>query len=306
MEPAAKVAKKEVDQLKLDPIRKLTGTIMLPGSKSLSNRALLLAALSRGSTTVENLLDSDDTRAMLGALAKLGVSIDQSARMSDNRIIIVGNAGPFDVTEGKDGNAPACELALGNAGTAMRPLAAVVCACKGKFVLDGTARMRERPIQDLVDGLRQLGSPVECTQNPPHGGCPPVRVEADGLKGGRCLISGKISSQYLSALLMTAPLAQNGPIVIEIKDELVSKDSNEAGTLSMANTGHPHTGGSQFFVNVADNRELDWFRPGDSKHPVFGRLIEGYDIAVAISKVRTHGDCPASPIRVQRIILLGA
>lgn len=207
------------DQLKLDPIKVLTGTITLPGSKSLSNRALLLAALSKGSTTVENLLDSDDTRVMLKALKSVGISIDETERDTQNRIVIQGNAGPFDVSS-KEG---AGELMLGNAGTAMRPLAAMVCACKGKFVLDGTPRMRERPIQDLIDGLRQLGSTVECTDNPPHGGCPPVKVEADGLKGGSCLISGKISSQYLSALLMTAPLAKEGPVVIEIKDELVSK-----------------------------------------------------------------------------------
>lgn len=217
-EPKAKAQK--LDQLKLDPIPRITGKMTLPGSKSLSNRALLLAALSTGTTTVENLLDSEDTRAMLAALKKMGISIDESARLTEHRVVIVGNAGPFDVSAGGE----ACELDLGNAGTAMRPLAGVVCACKGKFVLDGTERMRERPIQDLIDGLRQLGSPVECTQNPPYGGCPPVRVDANGLTGGACLISGKISSQFLSGLLMTAPLAQGDkPVSIEITDELVSK-----------------------------------------------------------------------------------
>jgi 3-phosphoshikimate 1-carboxyvinyltransferase len=210
---------KEKTQLKLDPIERLSGTVVLPGSKSLSNRALLLSALSKGTTTVENLLDSDDIRAMLGALKRLGVKIDETARLSDNRVVIVGNAGRFDLSS-EEG---VCELSLGNAGTAMRPLASVVCACKGKFVLDGTPRMRERPIKDLIDGLRQLGSPVECTDNPPHGGCPPVRVEANGLQGGSCVVSGKISSQYLSALLMTAPLAESGSVTIEISDELVSK-----------------------------------------------------------------------------------
>eukprot|EP00933_Yihiella_yeosuensis_P052404 TRINITY_DN50470_c0_g1_i1.p1 TRINITY_DN50470_c0_g1~~TRINITY_DN50470_c0_g1_i1.p1 ORF type:complete len:465 (+),score=98.55 TRINITY_DN50470_c0_g1_i1:51-1445(+) len=210
---------KVMTTLKLEPISKLSGTITLPGSKSLSNRALLLAALSRGTTTVENLLDSDDIRAMLGALKELGIKIDETARLTEKRVTIEGNGGPFDVS-GREGT---CELILGNAGTAMRPLVGVVCACKGTFVLDGTARMRERPIQDLIDGLKQLGSPVECTQNPPHGGCPPVRVDADGIQGGKAVISGKISSQYISALLMTAPLAKSGPVVIEVKDELVSK-----------------------------------------------------------------------------------
>lgn len=210
--------KAELSQLHLEPIELLAGEVVLPGSKSLSNRALLLAALSEGTTTVENLLDSDDTRRMLEALNKLNVEIDDTERFTANRIVIKGNGGAFDVS-----GQGTCDLFLGNAGTAMRPLASVVCACKGTFVLDGTARMRERPIQDLVDGLKQLGSSVECTDNPPHGGCPPVRVEADGLEGGSCVISGKISSQYLSALLMTAPLAKTGPVVIEIKDELVSK-----------------------------------------------------------------------------------
>lgn len=211
-------AKRKLESLTLAPIKRLKGEITLPGSKSLSNRALLLAALSKGTTTVENLLDSDDTQAMLGALKALGVKIDDSARLTENRLVIDGNGGAFDLT-GKG----VCELKLGNAGTAMRPLAGVVCACQGSFVLDGTGRMRERPIQDLIEGLKQLGSTVECTQNPPYGGCPPVRVEAQGLHGGTCLVSGKISSQYISSLLMTAPLCKSGPVVIEIKDELVSK-----------------------------------------------------------------------------------
>mmetsp|Transcript_54838 Transcript_54838/g.117092 ORF Transcript_54838/g.117092 Transcript_54838/m.117092 type:complete len:464 (-) Transcript_54838:57-1448(-) len=217
----AEAKKQKLDQLRLEPISRLTGTVTLPGSKSLSNRALLLAALSEGSTTVENLLESDDTARMLDALDKFGVKIDQAERYTKNRIVIQGNAGPFDLSK-QEGP---CELFLGNAGTAMRPLAAAVCACKGDFVLDGTARMRERPIQDLTEALQQLGSPVECTQNPPHGGCPPVKVKAQGLQGGgKCLLSGKISSQYLSALLMTTPLAAGSkPTVIEIKDELVSK-----------------------------------------------------------------------------------
>lgn len=220
-EGAAKKAKSEkLEKLPLDPIKKLSGTVTLPGSKSLSNRALLLAALSKGTTTVQNLLDSDDIARMIDALKVLGIKIDETARFTENRIVIEGNGGAFDVSDKPDG----VELNLGNAGTAMRPLAGVVCACKGKFVLDGVPRMRERPIEDLIVGLKQLGSTVECTQNPPHGGCPPVRVDApDGLSGGSCLVSGKISSQFISSLLMTAPLAKNGPVVIEIKDELVSK-----------------------------------------------------------------------------------
>lgn len=206
------------ETLPLAPIELVTGTVTLPGSKSLSNRALLLASLSKGTTVVENLLDSDDTRYMIGALKKLGVELDESARLSANRVVVTGNGGAFDVS----GSGATCKLDLGNAGTAMRPLVAVIAASKGDYILDGTERMRERPIQDLIDGLVQLGSPVTCTQNPPHGGCPPVNVAAKGLNGGVCKISGKISSQYLSALLMASPLA-NGDVTIEIKDELISK-----------------------------------------------------------------------------------
>jgi len=122
---------------------------------------------------------------------------------------VVGKAGTIDCdTE---------ELFLGNAGTAMRPLAAALCAGTGTFVLDGVPRMRERPIIDLVDGLQQLGVDIQCSDT----GCPPVNIKANGMDGGTATISGQISSQFLSALLMTAPLAK-GPITIKIKDELVS------------------------------------------------------------------------------------
>ena len=108
-------------------------------------------------------------------------------------------------------------IAAGNAGTAMRPLAGVLCAGEGEFILDGVPRMRERPIIDLVDGLRQLGVDITCSNT----GCPPVDIKAKGIKGGQAEISGQISSQFLSALLMTGPLAK-GEVVLKIKDELMS------------------------------------------------------------------------------------
>ncbi|CAM9626585.1 unnamed protein product [Ascophyllum nodosum] len=146
---------------------------------------------------------------MLGALKTLNIPVKSD--LEAKTVEIVGNGGPFEVTS-------LTELFLGNAGTAMRPLTAVVCAGKGDFVMDGTPRMRERPIADLVDGLKQIGVDVECSDT----GCPPVRVRASGIKGGTARVSGKISSQYLSALLMAAPLSCGEDVAIEIVDELVS------------------------------------------------------------------------------------
>ncbi|GAX15231.1 3-phosphoshikimate 1-carboxyvinyltransferase [Fistulifera solaris] len=199
------------ETLTVAPIKSLDGTVTLPGSKSLSNRCLLLAALSEGTTRVDNLLDSDDIRYMLQALDTLQVPVEKH---SSDSVTVTGQAGPI--------NSPTpdqtCELFLGNAGTAMRPLAAALCMGQGQFVLDGVPRMRERPIADLIDGLQQLGADVECVKET---GCPPVTIRAKGLQGGKASISGKMSSQFLSSLLMAAP-AVDGDVTISIKDELIS------------------------------------------------------------------------------------
>lgn len=200
--------------LTVTPIKSLDGTVTLPGSKSLSNRCLLLAALSSGTTRVENLLSSDDIRYMLDALDATGVPVVRDPD-DPNAVTVTGRAGPIDAPG--DG-ADVCELFLGNAGTAMRPLAAALCMGKGRFVLDGVPRMRERPIADLVDGLRQLGADVTCVEET---GCPPVTINANGLNGGKASISGKMSSQFLSSLLMASPTS-TGDIEISIKDELIS------------------------------------------------------------------------------------
>ncbi|EIE23113.1 3-phosphoshikimate 1-carboxyvinyltransferase [Coccomyxa subellipsoidea C-169] len=201
-----------MEQLVLQPITKIEGHVKLPGSKSLSNRILLLAALSKGTTVVKNLLDSEDIRYMVSALKTLGIQLEE--RWEQSEMVVHGCNGRFPV-EG-------AELFLGNAGTAMRPLtAAVAAAGQGTFVLDGVARMRERPIQDLVDGLSQLGVQAECSLGT---GCPPVTVQADGLPSGTVELSGAVSSQYLTALLMAAPLAKGSEgITIKIRDELVSQ-----------------------------------------------------------------------------------
>ncbi len=171
----------EVDQatntLTVTPIKSLDGVVTLPGSKSLSNRCLLLAALSKGETKVENLLESDDIRYMLEALDQMEVPV---ARDSEDKtaVTVTGQAGPINAPSADE----VCELFLGNAGTAMRPLAAALCMGEGKFVLDGVPRMRERPIADLIDGLKQLGADVSCVEET---GCPPVTINAKGLDGGK-------------------------------------------------------------------------------------------------------------------------
>ena len=170
----------KVETLTVTPIKSLDGTVTLPGSKSLSNRCLLLAALSEGDTKVDNLLESDDIRFMLEALDQMKVPVE---RHSAESVTVTGQNGPINSSLGAE---EVCELFLGNAGTAMRPLAAALCMGKGKFVLDGVARMRERPIADLIDGLQQLGADVTCVEET---GCPPVTINANGLKGGKvCFI----------------------------------------------------------------------------------------------------------------------
>ena len=206
-----------VETRTVPPIVSLDGTVTLPGSKSLSNRCLLLAALSDGHTRVNNLLGSDDIRYMLQALDALQVPVEHH---SPDSVTVTGQAGPIrspcpDTT---------LELFLGNAGTAMRPLAAALgLGGGGDYLLDGVPRMRERPIADLVDGLQQLGADyVTCVEAT---GCPPVTIRAGKaalLRGNRSAsISGKMSSQFLSSLLMAAPLV-DGDVTISIKDELIS------------------------------------------------------------------------------------
>jgi len=198
-----------MEQLLLQPISHVDGQVNLPGSKSLSNRILLLSALASGTTEVHNLLDSDDTRHMLNALENLGISLSLSEDKTNCRV--EGQGGPF----GSQG----AELFLGNAGTAIRPLCAALCLGQGEFTLTGEPRMYERPIKDLVDALAQLGANIEYLQND---GCPPVRIHANGLRGGNVSIRGNVSSQYLTSLLLVAPLAQEN-LVINVEDELVSK-----------------------------------------------------------------------------------
>lgn len=197
------------DSLTLQPIARVNGTVNLPGSKSVSNRALLLAALAKGTTRLTNLLDSDDVKHMLNALTALGVSYTLS---SDRTLCeVTGNAGPLHASQ-------PLLLFLGNAGTAMRPLAAALCLGQHDIELTGEPRMKERPIGHLVDALRQGGATIEYLENENY---PPLRLRG-GFTGGEVSVDGSVSSQFLTALLMTAPLAQQDTC-ITIKGDLVSK-----------------------------------------------------------------------------------
>ena len=199
-----------MNSLTLPPLRRIDGEVTLPGSKSLSNRILLLAAVASGETRISNLLDSDDVRHMLTALRALGVPLSLSADKS--RCTVIGRGGPL-------GSAEALTLFLGNAGTAMRPLCAMLCAGQGEFTLTGEPRMYERPIGDLVDCLRAAGAQIDYLGT---AGYPPLRLHAAGLQGGQVRIKGEISSQFLTGMLMAAPFCA-GDLEILVEGELVSK-----------------------------------------------------------------------------------
>jgi 3-phosphoshikimate 1-carboxyvinyltransferase len=200
----------KMEQLTLEPIAKIGGAVNVPGSKSLSNRALLLAALAKGTTTLTNLLDSDDIRHMLKALKHLG--IEYSLSDDKTQCTVIGNGGVFTTQ-------PSESLFLGNAGTAMRPLCAVLATSPIHTVLTGEPRMKERPIGDLVDALVDVDALITYLDEP---GYPALDIQGKRLYGGTITVDGSVSSQFLTALLMAAPLLQSDS-VIHIKGELVSK-----------------------------------------------------------------------------------
>ncbi len=210
--------------LTLSQIPRVEGTVHLPGSKSISNRVLLLAALAEGETTITNLLHSDDIEHMLNALNLLGVSCQLSDDKTQCRV--TGQAGLFR-------HQAALELFLGNAGTAMRPLAAALAASDVAVTLTGEPRMYERPIGHLVDALRQWGADITDLKDD---GFPPLKITGQSLTGGAVTVDGSISSQFLTALLMVAPLLSHDS-VIEIKGELVSKPYIDITLALMARFG---------------------------------------------------------------------
>src|SRR4051794_33013672 len=239
--------------LDLPPLEEAAGTVTLPGSKSISNRVLLLAALSEGTTVIHDLLDSDDTRVMLDALRGLGCSVVHEgaalqitglgSRGLGSRRLAVSEANPSSPAVADAGvrsahhqpaNTPTAgtkRLFLGNAGTAMRPLTAALALLGGDFEMSGVARMHERPIGDLVDALRALGCRIDYLGNE---GYPPLRIHpAPALNLDAPIpVRGDVSSQFLTALLMALPLVATRDIVIEVVGELISRPYIEI-TLNM-------------------------------------------------------------------------
>jgi 3-phosphoshikimate 1-carboxyvinyltransferase len=196
--------------LSIRPVSKpIHGTIRPPGSKSLTNRALVVAALSEGQSRLTGVLDSDDTRVMIESLKRLGISVRHDP------------AAETIVIDGCRGTPPAskAELWLENSGTSIRFLTAMCCLGRGTYRLDGDARMRERPIGELTASLAALGARVRSEFD---NGCPPMMIESSGLTGGKVQLGGETSSQFVSALLMAAPGALQ-PVTIEVTGNLVSE-----------------------------------------------------------------------------------
>jgi 3-phosphoshikimate 1-carboxyvinyltransferase len=242
-----------MEQLTLDPIAKVSGEVNVPGSKSLSNRALLLAALAEGETELTNLLDSDDISHMLNALTKLGIAY--TFNDDKTRCKVQGNGGAFEVTN-------PVELFLGNAGTAMRPLCAALAASNVDAVLTGEPRMEERPIGDLVDALREANADVTYMKND---GYPPLHIKGRTLSGGEMSVDGSVSSQFLTALLMAAPLFTSD-VVIRIKGELVSKPYIDITLDTMA----------KFGVSVDNDNYQTFTISGEAKYVAPGKfMVEG-------------------------------
>jgi len=212
-----------VSFIELAPIWRVRGTVRLPGSKSISNRILLLAALARGNTVVHDLLDSEDTGHMLAALRALGVACEPAAA-ADLRV--QGQGGAFPIRQ--------ADLFLGNAGTAYRPLTAVLALSGGSYRLSGVARMHERPIGDLVDALRAVGAGIDYLGVP---GYPPLALRPAAIRiRGPIAVRGNVSSQFVTALLLALPLAGDAVELI-VEGELISKPYVEMTINTMSRFG---------------------------------------------------------------------
>jgi 3-phosphoshikimate 1-carboxyvinyltransferase len=260
-------------ELRLEPIRRAAGTVRLPGSKSISNRVLLLAALAKGKTQVYGLLDADDTRVMLDALQKLDIPIDTR----DFSRLVVSGAGAIPRKKR--------DLFLGNAGTAMRPLTAALALSGGEYRLMGKPRMHERPIRDLVEPLRRIGARIDYAGNE---GFPPLAIHPGRIRiDGHIMMNGGVSSQYLSALLMALPLAGGG--TVEIVGELVSKPY-VAITLNMMR---------KFGIEVTVNGWRSFDVPGFSYVAPEEIYVEGD--ASSASYFLAAGAIAGGPVRVQGV-----
>lgn len=196
--------------IEIKPVDKVNATVRVPGSKSYTNRALIAASLASGESVIKNALLSEDTRIMISCLEEIDVYVKSIPE--ENAIIVNGCEGTIPVERAR--------LFAGNAGTVVRFMTAVLTLGNGQYEIDGVERMRKRPIQQLIDALNRLGADVVSKEGT---GCPPVLINAGGLMGGRVEIQGNVSSQYISAILLSAPYADNDVRII-ITDDLVSKN----------------------------------------------------------------------------------
>ncbi|KAI5916252.1 bifunctional 3-phosphoshikimate 1-carboxyvinyltransferase/cytidylate kinase [Thauera sp. 2A1] len=263
--------------LDLPPMLGAAGTVRLPGSKSISNRVLLLAALAEGETDIRDLLSSDDVDRMLDALRALGVPWRREGDSLNYRVTGVG--GPFPVKS--------ADLFLGNAGTAFRPLTAALALSGGEYRLSGVPRMHERPIGDLVDALRQLGADITCTANE---GYPPLHLKPAEIRpGGVVRVRGDVSSQFLTALLMALPLT-GVETTIEVVGELISRPYIAITLELMARFG-------------VDVRREDWARfvvPGGARYRSPGTVYVEGDASSA-SYFLAAGAIGGGPVRVEGV-----
>jgi len=263
--------------IQVGPFKRAKGSIVLPGSKSISNRALLLAALSTGTTTLKHLLDADDTQVMRNALRQLGLSITDQ---TDNVCVVEGCSGRFPVRK--------ADLFMGNAGTAIRPLTAALAMQGGDYRLSGVARMHERPIRDLVDGLRQVGAMIEYELQE---GYPPIQISAADIQIKDVVkVRGDVSSQFLTALLMALPLVAVQPVRIEVIGELISRPYIDITLKLMA----------RFGVHIACPDEHSFVIPAKASNAVYkspGQLLVEGDASSA-SYFLALGAIGGGPVRV--------
>ncbi|TWG82636.1 3-phosphoshikimate 1-carboxyvinyltransferase [Cupriavidus gilardii J11] len=267
-----------MEHLTIGPFTRASGTVRLPGSKSISNRVLLLAALSEGETRVCDLLDSDDTRVMLQALATLGIAW----RRDGDDYLVSGGCGVFPNK--------AAELFMGNAGTAIRPLTAALALQGGDYRLSGVPRMHERPIGDLVDGLRQIGASVDYLGAE---GYPPLHIRPATIRIDRPIrVRGDVSSQFLTALLMALPMADGpgGHIEIEVVGELISKPYIEI-TLNLM---------SRFGVDVKRDGWSRFVLPARARYCSPGEIFVEGDASSA-SYFLAAGAIGGGPVRVEGV-----
>ncbi|MDP3785811.1 MAG: 3-phosphoshikimate 1-carboxyvinyltransferase [Undibacterium sp.] len=264
--------------LDLQPVMQVQGTVRLPGSKSISNRILLLSALAEGTTQIHDLLASDDTLVMLNALQKLGVHWTQEGE--SQTYTVVGTNGAFPQHQ--------ADLIMGNAGTAIRPLVAALAVLGGDYTVHGVARMHERPIGDLVDALNAVGAQITYTGN---AGYPPLHIQRGHIHAQHTQVKGNVSSQFLTAMLMAAPLAaKHADVVIDVVGELISKPYIEI-TLNLM----------QRFGVVVERDGWQQFTIKAGQHYVSPGIVYVEGDASSASYFLAAGAIAGGPIRVEGV-----